>query len=149
MGAWRPHVAAFVAGNDAPLIDDRAATRGRIAIEDGDEHALPQPPMPNTGTPRGEGRDQDARRWSTHSSASIAANDAPLIGERAAARGLSALANVTHRCFPKLTQAVCGRISKSRSHSSRWQFPRVTGVAFRRLARPGFVNTAPLIVIYP
>jgi hypothetical protein len=28
---------AFIAGNDAPLIGDRAATRGRCATEDGDE----------------------------------------------------------------------------------------------------------------
>jgi hypothetical protein len=34
----RPHAAAFVAGhNDAPLIDERAATRGRSAMQGGDE----------------------------------------------------------------------------------------------------------------
>jgi hypothetical protein len=31
------HSAAFVAGNDAPRIDERTATRGRGAMEGGDE----------------------------------------------------------------------------------------------------------------
>jgi hypothetical protein len=39
MSASGPHPAAFVAGNDAPLISERAATRGRIATEGGDAHA--------------------------------------------------------------------------------------------------------------
>jgi hypothetical protein len=39
MSISRPHPAASVAGNDAPLVDERAATRGRSATEGGDEHA--------------------------------------------------------------------------------------------------------------
>jgi len=39
MSVLYPHSAAFLAGNDAPLIGDRAATRGRSAMEVGDEHA--------------------------------------------------------------------------------------------------------------
>jgi hypothetical protein len=39
MSVSHPPSAAFVAGNDAPLIGERAATRGRIAMEGGDEHA--------------------------------------------------------------------------------------------------------------
>jgi hypothetical protein len=35
----RPHAAAFIARNDAPLIAERAATRGRGATAGGDEHA--------------------------------------------------------------------------------------------------------------
>jgi hypothetical protein len=35
----RPHSFAYLTGNDAPLIGDRAATRGRIATEAGDVHA--------------------------------------------------------------------------------------------------------------
>src|ERR1035438_6882687 len=35
----RPHSAARVAGNEALLIDERAATRGRSATEGGDENA--------------------------------------------------------------------------------------------------------------
>jgi hypothetical protein len=34
-----PHSAAFVAANDTPLIDERAATRGRTAMGGGDEDA--------------------------------------------------------------------------------------------------------------
>jgi hypothetical protein len=41
----RPHAAAFVAGNDAPLIDERAARRGRIATKGGDEHAGVKSPL--------------------------------------------------------------------------------------------------------
>jgi hypothetical protein len=41
--AWgldeRPRAALLVAGNDAPLIDEHAATRGSSATEGGDEHA--------------------------------------------------------------------------------------------------------------
>jgi hypothetical protein len=37
MNAPRPHPSAFVAGNDAPLINERAATRERGATERGDE----------------------------------------------------------------------------------------------------------------
>jgi hypothetical protein len=37
MSISRPHAATVVAGNDAPLIAERAATRGRIATEGGDE----------------------------------------------------------------------------------------------------------------
>jgi hypothetical protein len=33
------HAPAFVASHDAPLIGERAGTRGRIAMEGGDEHA--------------------------------------------------------------------------------------------------------------
>ena len=39
MNVSRPHPSAFVAANDAPLIDERAATRGRSATEGGDERA--------------------------------------------------------------------------------------------------------------
>jgi hypothetical protein len=39
MSASRPHAASAVAANDAPLIGERAATRGRVATEGGDEHA--------------------------------------------------------------------------------------------------------------
>jgi hypothetical protein len=35
----RPHASAFVAGHDAPLIGERAATRGRGATGGGDERA--------------------------------------------------------------------------------------------------------------
>jgi len=34
----RRHASAFVAGNDAPLIDERAETREGSATEGGDEH---------------------------------------------------------------------------------------------------------------
>jgi len=37
ISARRPHKAACVAGHDAPLIDERAATRGRSATEGSDE----------------------------------------------------------------------------------------------------------------
>jgi hypothetical protein len=37
MSASGPHPAAFAAGNDAPLIGERAATRGAGATEGGDE----------------------------------------------------------------------------------------------------------------
>jgi len=33
MSVWRPRPAAFVAGNDAPLIGERATARGRSAME--------------------------------------------------------------------------------------------------------------------
>jgi hypothetical protein len=36
---FAPHAAAFVVHHDAPLIGERAATRGRGATEGGDEHA--------------------------------------------------------------------------------------------------------------
>jgi len=38
LSASRPHPSTFIAGNDAILIDERAATRGRGATEGGDEH---------------------------------------------------------------------------------------------------------------
>jgi hypothetical protein len=37
LSASRPHLSAAVVGNDAPLIGEHAATRGRIAVEGGDE----------------------------------------------------------------------------------------------------------------
>jgi hypothetical protein len=39
MSVSHPHSAAIVGGNDAPLINARAETRGRIATEGGDERA--------------------------------------------------------------------------------------------------------------
>jgi hypothetical protein len=39
MSVSRPHAAAHVAHHDAPLIAERAATRGRSATEGGVEHA--------------------------------------------------------------------------------------------------------------
>src|SRR6202042_560378 len=39
ISASRPHTPACVARNDAPLIGERAATRGRCATAGGDEHA--------------------------------------------------------------------------------------------------------------
>jgi hypothetical protein len=36
MSVSHPHAPASVAGNDVPLIGERAATRGRIATECGD-----------------------------------------------------------------------------------------------------------------
>jgi hypothetical protein len=39
MRVSRPHPLALVAHHDPPLIDERAATRGRVAPEGGDEHA--------------------------------------------------------------------------------------------------------------
>jgi hypothetical protein len=38
MSISRPHAPAHVAGNDAPLIGERAATRGRSVMEAGGEH---------------------------------------------------------------------------------------------------------------
>jgi hypothetical protein len=35
----RPHAAAYVAGHDAPLIGEHAATRGRVAMEGGNARA--------------------------------------------------------------------------------------------------------------
>jgi len=50
----RPHASAFVAGNDAQGIDERAAKRGRSATE-----CSPlRPPTFNTCNARGERRDQ-------------------------------------------------------------------------------------------
>jgi hypothetical protein len=39
MSDSRRHSPAFVAGNDAPHVGERAATRGRIATKVGDERA--------------------------------------------------------------------------------------------------------------
>jgi hypothetical protein len=39
MSVSRPHAPASAAGNDAPLIAERAATRGRSETEGGDEQA--------------------------------------------------------------------------------------------------------------
>jgi hypothetical protein len=67
MRGRRPHQRSRVAGNDAPLIDDRAPTRWRITAEGG-------------------GDDDEPERGPPHSVASGARNDAPLIGERRRAR---------------------------------------------------------------
>jgi hypothetical protein len=45
----RPHT-RLVAGNDAPLIGDRAATRGRSAAEGGDERVGVRRPLPCSST---------------------------------------------------------------------------------------------------
>jgi hypothetical protein len=37
MSVSRPHTSAFISSNDAPLIGERAATRGRGATQGGDE----------------------------------------------------------------------------------------------------------------
>jgi hypothetical protein len=46
MSVSRPYAAAFVAGHHAPLIDERAATRGRSATEGGDVRAGATPKRP-------------------------------------------------------------------------------------------------------
>jgi hypothetical protein len=48
MTASRPHPAA----HDAPLIGERAATRGRIAMEGGDEHGGVEELLPFSLQPR-------------------------------------------------------------------------------------------------
>jgi hypothetical protein len=65
--------AAFIAHHDAPLIGERAATRGRIAMEVGDEHGgakntlSVRAPASRTGTPQRPRRDQGRARSSVHS----------------------------------------------------------------------------------
>jgi hypothetical protein len=48
----RPHASAFVAGNDAPLVGERAATRGRSATEGGDERGGVKDRSPFAQQPR-------------------------------------------------------------------------------------------------
>jgi hypothetical protein len=81
MSVWRPHAAAFVAAHDAPLIGERAATRGRSATEGGDAHADAKSALLSWGSSlanaHGERRDQGRARSSiTHSAAFVAGNDA-------------------------------------------------------------------------
>jgi hypothetical protein len=86
-------------GNDAPLISERAASRGRIATEGGDEHAGEKRAL---SRPRRDERGMCfVRKYGIHTvslavaepraawgwtSVSPAPNDAPLIDERAATR---------------------------------------------------------------
>jgi hypothetical protein len=85
----RPHAPAS-AGNDAPCIDERAATRGRISTECGDAHAGSKSASsvraPAWRTFTAKRRDQGRARWLVHPAAFVAGSDAPLIGERAATR---------------------------------------------------------------
>ena len=63
-----PHASAFVAHHRAPLIGERAATRGRSATEGGDEHAgakealSVRAPAWRTG-PNGGNLDAERRRY--------------------------------------------------------------------------------------
>ena len=83
------HSTAFVAGNDAPRFGECAAMRGRVARDCGDARAGVKPGhsfvRPPTERPRRTTRPRDAHAPPiTHSSASVARNDAPLLGSRAA-----------------------------------------------------------------
>jgi len=51
MSASRPYAACLIA-RDAPLISERAATRGRFATEGGDEHAGAKKGCPFERRPR-------------------------------------------------------------------------------------------------
>jgi hypothetical protein len=63
MSVSHPHSAASIAGHDAPLIDARAGSRGRIATGGGDEHAGVKRSSPRRYA-RGERRDQGRTRSS-------------------------------------------------------------------------------------
>ena len=90
-------LAAFAAGNDAPLIAERAAARGRVAPEGGDEAlkialsgrapALRTVTRANVSQRSARGSQRDPGHATAHPSAFVAGNDAPLIAERAATRG--------------------------------------------------------------
>jgi hypothetical protein len=110
--APRPHPSP---GHDAPLIGERAATRGRSAMERGDERAGVKrvirscfslangsdggnrDPMAATRPPKRVGQTDDAEPATRLSSPvfcaapSPAHHDAPLIAERAATRGRGAM----------------------------------------------------------
>jgi hypothetical protein len=118
MRVSRRHSPAFVAGNDAPLIGERPATRGRSATEGGDARAglkmrypsssssrptearwhirlvvaAVAPPTLQPQRPRRATR-PGARTLARYPSAVVAGHDAPLIDERAAARGSKGLGN--------------------------------------------------------
>jgi hypothetical protein len=64
--------AAFVSGNDTPLVGERSAARGRSATDGGDEHAGVKRPL---------------TRWR---GGFVARHGTSLIGERAATRGRGA-----------------------------------------------------------
>ena len=108
MSVSRPHSPAFVAGHDAPLIGERAATRGRSAMEGGDEHAGAKSAIRSRSSLANRIERREPRRVGGHSIAEdavsteprcrgdisrphpiafVAAAAAPLIGERAARRG--------------------------------------------------------------
>jgi len=117
MRVSRRHSPAFVAGNDAPLIGERPATRGRSATEGGDARAGLKMRYPSSSSSRPtEARwhirlvvaagctsnastatpaASDATRGTLarYPSAVVAGHDAPLIDERAAARGSKGLGN--------------------------------------------------------
>jgi hypothetical protein len=98
-GDWMSVPAAtFVAGHDAPCIDERAAARGRSATEGGDEHAgvnrvlsVRGFSLSKTSVAHNATRDTHARGWRAgYATTFVAGDDVPLSGERAAARGRSA-----------------------------------------------------------
>jgi hypothetical protein len=87
-----------VAGNDAPLVGERAATRGRSATEGGDEPVRCERRHPlalQFASARGERRDQGRAHSSVRSAVHFAHHDAPFVGERDAP-----LQNVLSVCAP-------------------------------------------------
>jgi hypothetical protein len=80
----------LVAGNGAPLISGCAATRGRSATQGADECAEVEERSPFELQPR-ERRYSRRASSSVYPAAFVAGHDAPLIGERAAARGRIAM----------------------------------------------------------
>jgi hypothetical protein len=130
----RPHSAAHVAANDAPLIDERAATRGRGATECGDGHAGAKRALSVRTAPSRTGSNGGQRESFVWQSAEphcprrpdehfasalarpLAGSDAPLIGERAATRGHFATEGGHERAGVKRTLSVRARASRTGSN---------------------------------
>jgi hypothetical protein len=121
------HAPAHAAGNDAPLIGERAATRGRMATEGGDERA---------GVKR---RHQFSLHFFHQERARLRRR--PLIGEPAAKRGRSATESGDERAGVKMA------VIRSRScfahgcahHRSTLQRPR-------RATRPGTRTRVSILI---
>jgi len=154
MSVSLPYPAACVAGNDAPRVNERAATRGRVAMEVAMSTATPK--MESPAPPREPERPRRTTRPGTAHGRqytrppSLPGIDAPLIGERAATRGRNATesgdegAGVEHvicsRASPANWNAPGERRDQGRARSSMTTAPRPHASAFIAYHDPPLID---------